>query len=199
MSSKTKPRSHPHPISHAHTSNPDPTQNEPRNSYETVPAPLRGKHVPLKNYSLQTLKASIFLHLNSLVKTTFLLARKILAASHSPKAIQACFSGFRVWDEPNNFQDNHLTFPLTEANLNMWFLKIQPPSVIYNDGTLCYLVLRDLGTVQINEKQPMLFLPILLLMETFWTELLLVICYCHLPLSASKMMSLCLNPLLPKP
>ena len=36
-------------------------------------------------------------------------------------------------------------------------------------------------------------------METFQTELLLAICYCHLPLSVPKMMHLSLNPHLPKP
>jgi hypothetical protein len=37
--------------------------------------------------------------------------------------------------------------------MNTGFLKIQPPSVIHNYGTLGCFVLRDLGAVQINKKQ----------------------------------------------
>lgn len=39
--------------SHLHTPNLYPPENWPRKSYENIHTPLRDKHVPLKNYSLQ--------------------------------------------------------------------------------------------------------------------------------------------------
>ena len=77
--------------------------------------------------------------------------------------------------------------------------EIHSAPVIYSYRTLHCLILGDLTTVQIINKNNLLFSPLSSVMETFQTELLLAICYCHLSLSVPKMMHLSLNPHLPKP
>lgn len=77
--------------------------------------------------------------------------------------------------------------------------EIHSAPVIYSCRTLHCLILGDLTTVQIINKNNLLFSPLSSVMETFQTELLLAICYCHLSLSVPKMTHLSLNPHLPKP
>lgn len=92
--------------------------------------------------------------------TAILIARKISAASRSSKAILASFLGFRVWDEANNLQSQHLTFSLTEANLNPCFLRFTRHQSFTATELCTVFTLGDLTTVQIINKNNQVFSPL---------------------------------------
>ena len=92
--------------------------------------------------------------------TAILIARKISAASRSSKAILASFLGFRVWDEANNLQSQHLTFSLTEANPNPCFLRFSQHQSFIATELYTVLYLGDPTTRQIINKNHLLFSPL---------------------------------------
>lgn len=108
--------------------------------------PHWGANRCLKNYSLQdseifylpSTEQPLCPHwaLVQMVKwTAGLITRKISAASHSSKAILACFPGFRVWDEANNLQSASDLLPY-QSQPEYLLSEIHSASAIYNYRTL---------------------------------------------------------------
>lgn len=165
--------------------------------------PTEGKHVPLKNYSLQDcifhlllLSRQLLCPHSALVQmvtwTAILIARKISAASRSSKAILASFLGFRVWDEANNLQVN--IWPSAYWS-SFWIHAFwDSPPVIYSYKNSALSLHRRPDHSSNNKQKQPAFSPFPQQMETFQTELLLAICYCHLPFICSKMTHLCQIP-----